>query len=143
MTELEARPNPEAGNIWAGWILAHLFESWPLAVNFHPRQAVVETSVKIQNGDGWRAVDDLFQWLVSEGFVRYRQRTIDGECFGVELTEKALARLNLLPASINERKSLGQGLREAAADVGTGATKKALADMFGQFLGGITKSYLA
>ncbi|MFM8749235.1 hypothetical protein [Rhabdaerophilum sp.] len=45
----ERLSNRKAGNIWAGWLLASLAESWPLSKNIEYHEIISETGVSIEN----------------------------------------------------------------------------------------------
>jgi hypothetical protein len=142
MTEPDIKENPQAGDIWAGWLLAYLYKSWPAGINLDPRMVIEQTGVTIKDGNAGTAADDLFSWLVAEGYIRYRTRFMDGMVSGAELTEAALVRLKSVPSSLDTKKTLGEKMQDASAEITKGAAKASLADLFGQFIGGISKSMM-
>jgi hypothetical protein len=58
----------------------------------------------------------------------------------VVLSEKGLRTLNSIPAGISDKKTYGEKITEAAKDVSKETTKKVIADLVGQMIGGVIRS---
>lgn len=132
--------NREAGNIWAGWIIANLVECWPKRVDIDLGQVITTTNVTVKNEeDELDVVLDLIRWLVREKYISVEGIDLGGGVHFATVTKKSLALLNEIPPSLNGKK-LGDAMIEAAKDIGKESAKSSIADLFGQFLGGIVKS---
>lgn len=138
--EIKRLPNSEAGNIWAGWLIAKLSQSWPVPCGFYVHDLVEGTGVSVENkSDEFPGFRGLINWLEQEGYIRVHDIYPDGRAEIVRITQKSLDILRQTPASLRAG-TLGDALKYAASDVGKDAAKSQLAELFGQFLGGIVKS---
>jgi len=132
--------NSEAGNIWAGWIIAQLADAWPMTFSFDWMGIINKTGVWIASKDDEQeAISCLFRWLEREGFIRSNSGEINEYFLEYEITQQTKVMLNMqVPTLIS--KKFGDALSDAAKDIGKDAAKSQLSDLFGQFIGGIIKS---
>jgi hypothetical protein len=132
-------PNFEAGSIWAAWILSKLADNWPQETKLNWYDPIEATKVIPLTGNGQQSMRGLLLWLRKEGYIRFENWTVDWEIQDCEITEKAFTRLKMAPESLGGdtiREALGKAVGEVAKET----AKSQLADLFGQFLGGFTKS---
>jgi hypothetical protein len=136
--DIEMRFNPDAGGIWAGWIIGTLYKRWPMPTDIHFQEILESTLVSVNDGDGSRSFSSLMEWLRDEQYIRFGLIG-PGTFFNVVLTEKSLRVLNVMPDPLSG-ESLGKKISETAADAVSEAAKSQLAEWFGQFLGGLIKN---
>jgi hypothetical protein len=112
-------------------LLGKLYGTFPEPLDIDPLHEIVSVAFDIANRDSAppeaeryfaRYFVDTLKWLEAEGFVRVRDRLLDGKFLGVVLSEKALRAMGRVPVSIKspgpERRSLGELMREASVKQG-------------------------
>lgn len=134
--------NFDAGNIWAGAILALLLDHWPAAIDIDARELIKSTGVTCEADEPELVIMDLLYWLENENFIRSNQKS-EAQFYNVHLTEKSLAILSAVPANLAEKKTYGQLLKENVADIGKEAAKSQLGEIFGQIIGSATRSLIS
>jgi hypothetical protein len=112
-------------------LLGKLYGTFPEPLDIDPLHEIVSIAFDIAHRDlappeteryFARYFVDTLNWLEVEGFVRVRNRLLDGKVQGVVLTEKALRAMGRVPSSIKapgpEKRSLGELMREASVKQG-------------------------
>lgn len=132
--------NREAGNIWAGLIIAKLVDAWPLQIDIDLIEIIEIADVSI--GDDKIELDaivDLIKWLYREQYINSEELNTGGVLYSATVTNKSLVLLNEMPSFLNNKK-LGDAMVDVAKDIGKESAKSSIADLFGQFIGGIVKN---
>jgi hypothetical protein len=106
--------NREIGDIWTGYILGVLFEKHPKSIDLVYKSTYEFTGVYPNDDDPEEMWRDLIDWLVREGFIRFKDEQIGTEqeliYSGVSLTLKGYHTLGATPAHLSEHKSVGERL---------------------------------
>jgi hypothetical protein len=136
--------NKEAGTIWAGWIIAKLAEEWPSKTDLTPWEIIESTGVSVlKSHKEHDIVVDLFSWMIREKYIFADGIDLSGRINSVSITKESFAVLNQVPSSLDGKK-LRDEMIDVAKDIGKDATKELargqLAELFGQFVGGIIKN---
>ncbi|MCA3623346.1 MAG: hypothetical protein IOC52_04120 [Methylobacterium sp.] len=144
--QFQILPNYEAGNVWAGWIMATLAENWPIRQEIDCQDVIRKTNTKLNNwNDSINGVEHLMWWLKVEGFIRFPEFYPGLPiAHDVSITQKSLTILRQEPVAL-QGKNLRDALISAAGDVGKDASKELakgqLAELFGQFVGAMFKNF--
>jgi hypothetical protein len=130
---LEVPENVKAFNFWTLWIMAQLWEEFPVSQRFDAPRDIVAFKAQREHAGGQPIEPgdlppvELFtptmNWLISEGFVRGKGLDGRGVYADVRLTEKGFSILNEVPSAVAGRptqkdKPLGAQMREAAVSMG-------------------------
>jgi hypothetical protein len=111
-----------------------LYDAFPRPIDLNPRMlAMVDGPEPTSDAERQQLFDDIeiprhaVDWLETEGFVRVRHRMLHGELVGVVLSQKGLAALNGVPASVlQKREPLFRRFKEALTEKAPGiAVEKA------------------
>ncbi|MEC5292992.1 MULTISPECIES: hypothetical protein [unclassified Aurantimonas] len=131
--------NNDIGKTWTLYALGQLSEAWPRRLDFNALDLGTETGVGTElDSESEEVFDDLFRWLMSEGFVHFKQGS-EGAAYGVQLTTKAMDAIgHTLPTT---KGAVGTQLKTIAAGAGSAAGQAIIAETIGQLIGAAARSF--
>jgi hypothetical protein len=134
-----ALANQNQANVIIGAIFAVLLEKWPTDTHLFPEN-ILPPIIENPSSKDVQMFIGLVRWLRDEGYLRYKSANMGGGYAMVVLSEKGLRTLNAVPSGIVGTGTFGEKIVEASKEVSKDASKKILADLVGQMIGGAIKS---